>query len=341
MQVNGFGGAFIDWHTMTAVSGITPSGRLTLGNYLGALRRFAEPPTDGTVEAGFYFVADLHALTTRHDPARLATLTRETALLLLASGVPDESVFIQSAVPAHAQLAYLLECTAYVGELSRMVQFKEKGRGKPMTRASLFTYPCLMAADILLYDADRVPVGGDQDQHVELARDLAIRFNRLYGQTFVVPELHQATTAGRVRDLAMPTDKMSKSDPDEALGVLRMLDSPDVLRRKVMRAVTDSDGDVRHDVLAKPGVTNLLEILGACTGTPPTEAAAGYTAYGDLKRDTADAVVALLEPIQHRYAALAADPRGVHELLESNRDRAAAFAAPCLDRAMRATGLRS
>jgi len=322
---------------MTAVSGITPSGRLTLGNYLGALRRFA----DRTDEPGFFFVADLHALTAGHDPRRLATVTRETALLLLASGLAEESVFIQSAVPAHAQLAYLLECTAYVGELSRMVQYKEKGRGRPMTRASLFTYPCLMAADILLYGADRVPVGGDQDQHVELARDLAIRFNRTYGQTFVVPELHRATAAGRVRDLLTPTAKMSKSDPDDAGGVLRMLDSPDALRRKVMRAVTDSDGEVRHDVVTKPGVTNLLEILGACTGTLPADAAARYTSYGDLKSDTADAVVALLEPVQHRYAALAADPHGVDELLAGGRDRATSFASPRLDSAMRAIGLMS
>lgn len=322
---------------MTAVSGITPSGHLTLGNYLGALRRFAEPAK----EPGFYFVADLHAMTTRHDPKRLVTLTRETALLLLASGVPAESVFIQSAVPAHTRLAYLLECTAYVGELSRMVQYKEKGRGKPMTRASLFAYPCLMAADILLYGARRVPVGGDQDQHVELARDLAVRFNRTYGQTFVVPELQRATAAGRVRDLQTPTAKMSKSDPDEAAGVLRMLDPPDVLRRKVIRAVTDSDSEVRHDEAAKPGVTNLLEILGACTGIAPTEVAASYTAYGDLKKDTADAVVALLEPVQQRYAALVADPHGVGRLLDAGRDRAAAFAAPRLDSAMRAIGLMS
>jgi len=320
---------------MTAVSGITPSGHLTLGNYLGALRRFAE----GADEPAFYFVADLHSMTTRHDPRRLSMLTRETALLLLASGVPAESVFIQSAVPAHARLAYLLECTAYVGELSRMVQYKEKGRGKPMTRASLFTYPCLMAADILLYGAHRVPVGGDQDQHVELARDLAIRFNRTYGQTFVVPELHRATTAARVRDLLTPTAKMSKSEPDEAVGVVRMLDRPDVLRRKVMRAVTDSDGEVRHDEATKPGVTNLLEILGACTGALPADVAASYTAYGDLKMDTADAVVAPLEPVQQRYAALVADPHGVDELLEAGRDRAAAFAEPRLDSAMRAIGL--
>jgi tryptophanyl-tRNA synthetase len=322
---------------MTAVSGITPSGRLTLGNYLGALRRFAEQ----TDEPGFFFVADLHAMTTRHDPGRLAALSRESALLLLASGLPEESVFLQSAVPAHAQLAYLLECTAYVGELSRMVQYKEKGRGKPMTRASLFTYPCLMAADILLYDARRVPVGGDQDQHVELARDLAVRFNRTYGETFVVPELHRASSAGRVRDLQSPTAKMNKSDPDDAGGVLRMLDSPEALRRKVMRAVTDSDGDVRHDEVAKPGVTNLLEILGACTGAVPAEVAAGYSSYGDLKRDTADAVVALLEPVQQRYAVLAADPGVVDTLLAAGRDRAAAFAAPRLDAAMRAIGLTS
>jgi len=309
---------------MTSVSGITPSGQLTLGNYLGALRRFA----DATDEPAFYFVADLHAMTTQHDPRRLSTLTRETAQLLLASGVPPESVFIQSAVPAHARLAYLLECTAYVGELSRMVQYKEKGRGKPMTRAALFTYPCLMAADILLYGAHRVPVGGDQDQHVELTRDLAIRFNRTYGHTFVVPELHAAKSVGRVRDLQTPTAKMSKSDPDEAPGVLRMLDSPDVLRRKVMRAVTDSGSEVRHDDSTKPGVTNLLEILGACNGTAPAVVAASYSGYGDLKRDTADAVVALLEPVQQRYAELVADPHGVDELLEAGRHRAARSRSP-------------
>jgi tryptophanyl-tRNA synthetase len=320
---------------VTTVSGITPSGRLTLGNYLGALRRFAEP----TDEPAFYFVADLHAMTTQHDPRRLAALTRETALLFLASGLPDDSVFVQSSVAAHAQLAYLLECTAYVGELSRMVQYKEKGRGKPMTRTSLFTYPCLMAADILLYDAHRVPVGGDQDQHVELARDLAIRFNTTYGQTFVVPELHRAPSAGRVRDLMTPTTKMSKSAPDEAAGVLRMLDSPETLRRKVMRAVTDSDGEVRHDEPAKPGVTNLLEILGACTGASAVEVAERYSSYSTLKRDTADAVVTLLEPVQHRYAELEADPRRVDLLLEAGRSKAATFAAPRLEQAMRAVGL--
>lgn len=175
---------------MVAVSGITPSGSLTLGNYLGALRRFAQESGDG-----FYFVANLHAMTVTHDPRQLAELTRETATLMLASGLPGGSVFVQSAVPAHVQIGYLMECTAYVGELSRMIQFKEKGRSQPRTRASLYTYPCLMAADILLYDATYVPVGGDQDQHVELARDLAIRFNKTYGETFIVPEVRRALPA--------------------------------------------------------------------------------------------------------------------------------------------------
>jgi tryptophanyl-tRNA synthetase len=321
---------------MSIVSGITPSGHLSLGNYLGAVRRLAEP----TQEPGFYFVADLHAMTTRHVPSRLAALTQETALLLLASGLPQDSVFIQSAVPAHAQLAYLLECTAYVGELSRMVQYRQKGRGRPMTRASLLTYPCLMAADILLYGAHRVPVGGDQDQHVELARDLAIRFNTTYGQTFVVPQLRAASAAGRVRDLLNPGAKMSKSAPDQAGGVLRVLDSPQVLRRKVMRAVTDSDGDVRYDLAAKPGVSNLLEILGACTGSSAAQAAAGYASYADLKKDTADAVVSTHEPVQRRYALLASDPDRVDSLLDAGRQRATAFAAPRLASAMRAIGLR-
>ena len=194
------------------LSGITPSGPLTLGNYLGALRRFAQTPAE---QRSTFFVADLHALTAPHRPARLRGLTAETARLVLASGIdPDRStVFVQSEVPQHVQLAYLLECTAYVGELGRMIQFKEKG-GLPRTRASLFTYPCLMAADILLYDTDSVPVGADQSQHVELARDLAARFNREYGETFVVPTLAPAATAARIGDLATPTTKMSKSAPE-------------------------------------------------------------------------------------------------------------------------------
>jgi tryptophanyl-tRNA synthetase len=315
---------------MTSLSGITPSGRLTLGNHLGALRRFTDPD-------GFYFVADLHAMTTRHDPRRLATLTRETATLLLAAGLPPGTVFVQSAVPAHAQLAYLLECTSYVGELGRMIQYKEKGNGRPMTRASLFTYPCLMAADILLYRAERVPVGGDQDQHVELARDLAIRFNHEYGETFVVPRLDKVALATRVKDLADPTRKMDKSAPDGAAGTIRLLDPPDVIRRRVLRAVTDSDGEIRHDEATKPGITNLLEILAACTGADPTTLT--YSSYGSLKAAVADAVLAVLEPLQKRYADLAADPAELDRVLALGRDRAVLASRPTLDAARRAMGL--
>jgi tryptophanyl-tRNA synthetase len=318
---------------MNAVSGITPSGRLTLGNHLGALRRFA---TAGDGANDFYFVADLHAMTTRHDPRRLRALTRETAGLMLAARLPPATVFIQSAVPAHAQLGYLLECTTYVGELSRMIQYKEKGRGRPMTRASLLTYPCLMAADILLYGAERVPVGGDQDQHVELARDVAIRFNREYGETFVVPQLAKAALAARIKDLQRPTVKMSKSDVDDATGVIRLLDPVDVVRRQIMRAVTDSGGEVRHDPAGKPGVTNLLEILAACTDRDP---AALATSYGELKRDVAGAVIAVLEPLQRRYAELAGDPATLDAMLATGRDRAIEAAAPTLARAASAMGL--
>jgi tryptophanyl-tRNA synthetase len=321
---------------MISLSGITPSGRLTLGNHLGALRRFTAPD-------GYYFVANLHAMTTRHDPRRLAALTRETATLMLAAGLPPGTVFIQSHVPAHAQLAYLLECTSYVGELSRMIQYKEKGLGRPMTRASLFTYPCLMAADILLYGTDRVPVGGDQDQHVELARDIAIRFNREYGETFVVPQLEKAALAMRIKDLATPTAKMSKSDADDAIGTIRLLDPPDVIRRQIMRAVTDSGHEIRHDESAQPGITNLLEILAACTDGDPIELAAAYsahgTSYGALKQDVADAVLTVIQPLQKRYADLASDPAELDAILAQGRDRAIEASRPRLEAATSAMGL--
>jgi tryptophanyl-tRNA synthetase len=317
---------------MTSLSGITPSGRLTLGNHLGALRRFTDPN-------GYYFVANLHAMTTKHDPRRLAALTRECATLMLAAGIPPGTVFVQSDVPAHAQLAYLLECTSYVGELSRMIQYKEKGNGRPMTRASLFTYPCLMAADILLYGAERVPVGGDQDQHVELARDIAIRFNREYGETFVVPQLAKAVLATRVKDLANPAAKMNKSDSDDTIGTIRLLDPPDVIRRQVMRAVTDSENEVRHDEAAKPGVTNLLEILAACTDGDPVALASAYSSYGSLKQDVADAVLAVIEPLQKEYARLATDAGAIDDLLAQGRDRAIEASRPRFEAAVRAMGL--
>ena len=231
-------------------------------------------------EDAFYGISDLHAMTTEHDPRRLREYADETAILFLAVGLDRATLFRQSQVPAHAQLAYLLECVATTGELNRMIQFKEKGRGVDSTRVSLFTYPALMAADILLYRPEQVPVGADQRQHVELTRDLALRFNRRYGEVFTVPEVVTASDGtARVMDLLHPTRKMSKSA--DAAGSVYLLDPPDVVRRKVARAVTDSEtgpSAVRRSP-DKPGVTNLLDILEACGGS-----ASGLTTYGALKR---------------------------------------------------------
>lgn len=323
--------------TSRVLSGITPSGTLTLGNYLGALRRFVDGQHD---QRGFFFVADLHALTTPASAGLVRELTLQTAALYLAAGLDPgvSTVFVQSHVRAHVELSYLLECTAYVGELSRMIQFKEKGN-RPRTRASLFTYPCLMAADILLYDADRVPVGGDQSQHVELARDLALRFNREYGQTFVVPELARAALAARVSDLADPGAKMSKSAPVDAPGVIRMLDPADVVRRKIARAVTDSKAQVRYDPDDAPGVSNLLAILACLVGATPEALATGFSSYGSLKNAVAEAVNDALQPVQRNYAALRADERRLDETLARGAKAASEQAERVVDRARTAIGL--
>jgi tryptophanyl-tRNA synthetase len=312
---------------------LTPSGRLTLGNLLGALRPMRERQEDA-----FYGLSDLHAMTTEHDPALLRERTTEMATLLLAAGLTEATVFRQSRVPAHTQLAYLLECTATTGELNRMVQFKEKRRstgGVDSARCSLFTYPVLMAADILLYRPEQVPVGDDQRQHVELTRDLALRFNRRYGQVFTVPEVATPPVGARVMDLLEPTRKMSKSA--DAAGSVFLLDPPDVVRRKVARAMTDSDAGpdaVRRDRDAKPGVTNLLDVLEACGGS-----ADGLTTYGALKKAVTDAVVAVLEPVQARYAELAADPAYVAGRYAAGEERCREVTAPVLAAAEAAIGL--
>ncbi|MFT3873962.1 MAG: tryptophan--tRNA ligase [Nocardioides sp.] len=321
--------------TTRNLSLLKPTGHLTLGNLLGALRPMAAAqPSDDC----FYGIADLHALTIPHDPAALRGLVAEMAALLIAAGLDDSTLFVQSRVPTHAQLSYLLECTAYTGELNRMIQFKEKGRGRDSTRASLYTYPALMAADILLYRPDRVPVGEDQRQHVELTRDLAIRFNNTYGPVFTVPELVLPAAGARVMDLARPTEKMGKSHQDTS-GVIYLLDPPDAVRRKVARAVTDSDTGpdaVRSDRDTKPGVTNLVEILVACAGA---EAAAGLTTYGALKAAVTDAVVAVLKPIQRRYADLADDPAYVTETFARGAERCLDVTVPVLSAAQAAMGL--
>ena len=317
------------------LSGITPSGSLTLGNYLGALRRFREHQ-----DRGFYFVADLHALTTSHEPSELRARTSSTAALFFASGLdPDRAtVFVQSDVPEHVLLSYLLECTAHVGELNRMIQFKEKG-GRPGTRASLFTYPCLMAADILLYDTDSVPVGSDQSQHVELARDLAGRFNAAYGDTFRVPRLAPEQLTSRVVDLADPTRKMSKSAPADAPGVIRMLDTPDVIRRKVRKAVTDSSACLTYDPIEQPGLANLAEIVASIVGLSPTEVLEDCASYGDLKAQCADAIIAELQPIQLRHDELIADQKHLQQLLDKGAAKARLVAGPVLARAQSAFGI--
>jgi tryptophanyl-tRNA synthetase len=310
---------------------LTPSGHLTLGNLLGALRPMAAEQARADC---FYGIADLHALTTPHDPVALRDRVREQATLLLAAGLDESTLFVQSRVPTHSRLGYLLECVATTGELGRMIQYREKARAGESTRASLFTYPALMAADILLYRPTRVPVGDDQRQHVELTRDLAIRFNCTYAPVFTVPEITTPPAGARVRDLADPSRKMSKSA--EGAGVVRLLDPPDVVRRKVARAVTDSDTGP-HAVRAaddKPGVGNLLDILTACGGS-----ADGITTYGALKRAVTDAVVAELEPLQKRYAELAADPAYVTGVYAAGAERCREVTEPVLAAAQAAMGL--
>lgn len=318
-------------------SGIQPSGALHLGNLLGAVRNWV---VDQHEADSFFCVVDLHALTTPQEPAALRAATVGLAQLLMACGLDPEvcTLFVQSHVAAHTELAWLMECTVSFGELRRMTQFKDKSDRAEFVSAALFTYPALMAADILLYDTDKVPVGDDQRQHIELTRDVATRFNSRYGDTFVIPEAVIPRAGARVMDLQTPTNKMSKS-LDSPQGTIGVLDELKDIEKKIKRAVTDTDGEVRFDPASKPGVSNLLSILGACTGRTPEAAADGYSQYGPLKNDTAAAVVEVLSPIQARYRELAADPAETARLLGLGASKAAAVAAPVLQRARQAIGL--
>jgi tryptophanyl-tRNA synthetase len=319
------------------LSGLQPSGDLHLGNYLGALRNWV---ADQDAHDAFYCIVDLHALTLDIAPDDLRSRTAETALDLLAAGLdPDRcTLFVQSHVAEHTRMTWLLESTATMGELNRMTQFKEKSAGRDSVRVSLYTYPVLQAADILLYDAERVPVGDDQRQHLELTRELAIRFNHRYGETLVVPEAAIPTAGARVMDLQHPENKMSKS-VNSPLGTVLMLDSPEEIRRKVKKAVTDTDGEVRYDRQAKPGLSNLLELLAVATGRTPTEVAGSYERYGDLKGDVAEALIELLRPVRERREALAADPGAVPAMLATGADKATAVASATYARSARAIGL--
>ena len=307
-------------------SGIQPSGTLTLGNYIGALNRFAKLQDDYDC---IYCVVDEHAITVRQNPADLRRRCLELTALYIASGIdPEKSIlYCQSHVSAHAELGWILNCFTYMGELSRMTQFKDKSaKHADNINAGLFTYPVLMAADILLYQTDLVPIGADQKQHLEIARDIAERFNGVYGDVFTIPEGYFPKVGARVMSLQEPTRKMSKSDPEDTY--IAILDKPDLIRKKVRRAVTDCENRVVFDPEKQPGVANLMSILSALTGQGMDEITAGYDGqgYGKFKDAVADAVIATLEPIQNEYDRISADKAYLQQVMDSGRDRAAAIA---------------
>ena len=323
------------------LSCIQPTGSVHLGNHLGALVNWVAGQHDGDV---FHGIVDLHALTTTETPGVIGQQTIELAAMLFAVGLDPEvaTVFVQSHIPEHSELSWIMECTVSFGELSRMTQYKDKSakREGEFISAGLFTYPALMAADILLYDAEEVPVGDDQRQHIEITRDIAIRFNHRFGETFVLPKAVHPKAGARVMDLQDPTSKMSKSAETEN-GIIYLLDENSVIEKKFKRAVTDSDGVVAYDRANKPGITNLLDILSAATGTPAEQLATQYSQYGPLKKDAGDAVIALIDPIRSRYHELMNDKGELARLLKIGNQRARDVATQTLDRAHRAIGLMS
>ncbi len=306
-------------------SGIQPSGVLTLGNYLGAMRQWVE--IQDTHDC-IYCVVDLHALTVPVEPEDLRRRTVDTAATLVAVGLDPRKVilFVQSHVHEHAGLSWLLSCVATFGELGRMTQFKEKSEGKETVTAGLFTYPVLMAADILLYQTDIVPVGADQKQHVELTRDIADRFNRRYGHTFTLPEPQIPAVGARIMSLDNPNTKMSKSNanPDSYIG---LMDPPDLVRKKIARAVTDSGREVRFDPAEKPAISNLLSIYSLCSGESMRviEQRYGGKGYSDLKKDLADVVIERLRPFQERFRDVSGSGEA-QRVLKDGADRARAMA---------------
>jgi tryptophanyl-tRNA synthetase len=320
------------------VTGLQPTGRLHVGNYLGAVRPLLQLAAAASTQT-LAFVADLHAMTAEHDPGRLRAQTRELAATLLACGLTDDTtLFVQSAVPAHTELAYLLECTAAYGEMTRMIQFKEKaGADRASARLSLLTYPALMAADILLYRADVVPVGEDQRQHLELTRTLARRFNARYGEVFTVPDAAVPPAAARVRSLRDPAVKMGKSGI--ASGTVLLLDEPVRIAAAVRSAVTDLDPALSYDPELRPGVANLAELLGALTDRTPEGALVGLRGAGALKAALTEALVETLRLIRIRYLALVADPAELDRRLAAGASAASELAAPTLDAAREAVGL--
>jgi len=323
------------------LSGCQPSGELTIGNYLGAVQQWVNMQDSHQC---FYMLADQHAITVRPKPDDLRKATLDGLALYLACGVDPEksTIFIQSQVPEHAQLSWVLNCYTQMGELNRMTQYKDKSQKAEVNMNSgLFTYPVLMAADILLYGASQVPVGDDQKQHLELARDIATRFNNLHGDTFVVPEPYIPEFGARVMSLQEPTKKMSKSDTNPG-NFIGLLEDTKKITKKIKRAVTDSDeqANIYFDIAEKPGVSNLLSLLSSTTGKTVAELVPEYEdkMYGHLKGDVAEAVVALLTPIQERYNTYRNDEAFLNKVMREGAEKASAHAAKILAAAYQAVG---
>ncbi|WP_139905100.1 tryptophan--tRNA ligase [Clostridium thermarum] len=319
-------------------SGIKPSGDLTLGNYIGAIKNWVKLQDDYEC---LYCVVDLHAITVRQEPKELRQRTLEVLAIYIASGIdPQKStLFIQSHVPAHSEGGWLLNCYTYMGELSRMTQYKDKAqRYGDSISAGLFNYPVLMAADILIYNTDLVPVGKDQKQHVELARDIANRFNNLYSPTFTIPEPYIATTGQKIMDLQDPSKKMSKSD-ENPNGYILIMDPPEVIRKKINRAVTDSVGEVHYSD-EQPGVKNLMNILISLSGTTAEEIEKKYAGkgYAEFKKDVADAIIAELEPIQKRVKEILADKDYLESVYKAGAEKAQYMALKTLRKMQKKIG---
>jgi len=317
-------------------SGVQPTGQIQLGNFI-TMQKFVK--LQETHDC-FYCIVDLHSITVPQDPKELHKNSLELAALYVALGIdPKKStLFLQSQVSAHAELAWLLQCNTYMGELSRMTQFKDKSAGKKAFSTGLFTYPVLMAADILLYDTDYVPVGNDQKQHLELTRDIAQRFNNKFGETFVVPEPMISKVGARIMSLDDPTTKMSKSNPN-VHSKISVLDPPNKIKKTIMKATTDSDGIVKYDVENKPGISNLLTIYSVLSDYSIEELEAKYEGcgYGDFKKDLVEVVQNALAPIQQRYHEIL-DSGEILEILKEGAEKAEKVAAPILNKTKEALG---
>lgn len=320
-------------------SGMQPSGTITLGNYLGALKNWTSLQDEYNC---LYCIVDMHAITVKQEPAVLRKNARDLMMLYIAAGLDPEknTIYMQSHVSAHAELAWILNCLTYMGELSRMTQFKDKSqKHSDNINAGLFTYPALMAADILLYQTDLVPVGVDQKQHLELTRDIATRFNNLYGETFKVPEPYIPKVGAKIMSLQEPTKKMSKSDQD-ANASITIIDDPDTIIRKFKRAVTDSDAKVRFDVENKPGISNLMTIYSSITGQTMEQVQNEFEGkgYGDFKLRVGEAVVEELRPIQARFKELSSDKAYIDSLIKKNAETANYLATKTLRKVQKKVG---